>query len=480
MQRPSTPHIEISQNNCREQSENEKILKNFSNFMKQVIDKQNDIFLNGEKNVVKYILAKYLQVPYEEISSIKKISIKINNDYGLLNQFGQFLPSLMLLKLNNSNIITMNNLGTSFTQLICLQMNRCFLRDLSGIICLQYLKILDVKCNQISDLIELEMSNLEKINLNSNLIDDFDNLTFLSGMDDLEWVNLANNPICEKSEYREQLSKYLPNVEKIDLDEDIVAMFDEDSLNNNYTLSSSKPKVNGFIISNNKQDEKIVNELNQVLEMNNDANSGREIKEKEDDIRVLNEEDNKNIFSPIISSNQKQIQHHQRCLAHHDHNYNHNHNHNQLNQNDPDKEKEKEKKNLFKFNNSQRLSNNILKKQITKYQIDANDAFNKNTIANNNNNGLLRSCKEHQDNLLRRDRNELDKDNSIITYLNNTTKSQIKRGNSLNSLKKTDKDKYAITAKPLLEFININKNAISPLKTNRGGEKGKILLLKKE
>ena len=162
--RPQTPLVSLMnssmsnlENENEKQNKNDYYLKNFSNFMKQVIDKKNENFLSGNKNLVKYILSKYLNIPEDDLDKLKKLSILISNDYGLLNQFGNFLPELKLLKLNNSNILNFNDIGTNFNKIECLQMKRCHLRDLNGIICMQNLKILDIEDNEVSDLIDLDM-----------------------------------------------------------------------------------------------------------------------------------------------------------------------------------------------------------------------------------------------------------------------------------------------------------------------------------
>ena len=107
--RPITPLIKISDENniVKINDTNESVLKNFQNFMKEIIENKNESsFLSGDKNLVKFVLSKYLNIPEDELSNLKKLSIIITNDYGLLNQFGAFLPELVLLKLNNSNILS--------------------------------------------------------------------------------------------------------------------------------------------------------------------------------------------------------------------------------------------------------------------------------------------------------------------------------------------------------------------------------------
>ena len=207
--RPKTPCIRVStpSSSSRESlsssivtkasSTNNNFLKNFQNFMKTIIDNQNDVFLNGDKNVIKYTLSQYLNIPEDELASLTKLSIIISNDYGLLNQFGKFLPKLEILKLNTSNILSFNDIGTNFNHIKCLQMRSCHLKDINGLICMQSIEILDVEDNEISDVIDIEMcSTLQKINLKSNKISDESNLTFLSSIDCLKYMNIKDNPIC--------------------------------------------------------------------------------------------------------------------------------------------------------------------------------------------------------------------------------------------------------------------------------------------
>ena len=157
--RPITPLINIAGENniVKTNDTDESVLKNFQNFMKEIIENKDETFLSGDQNLVRFVLSKYLNIPEEDLSSLKKLSIIITNDYGLLNQFGIFLPELVLLKLNNSNINSFNDIGTHFNNIECLQMKQCHLKSISGIICLPKLQILDIEDNEVSDLLDIDM-----------------------------------------------------------------------------------------------------------------------------------------------------------------------------------------------------------------------------------------------------------------------------------------------------------------------------------
>ena len=243
--RPKTPCIRVStlSSSSRESlsssivtkasSTNNNFLKNFQNFMKTIIDNQNETFLNGDKNLIKYTLSQYLNIPEDELASLTKLSIIISNDYGLLNQFGKFLPKLEILKLNTSNILSFNDIGTNFNHIKCLQMRSCHLKDINGLICMQSIEILDVEDNEISDVIDIEMcSTLQKINLKSNKISDESNLTFLSSIDCLKYLNIKDNPICIDERIGDVISNEFRSDIRVvwkesDNDIDIVKEFDE-------------------------------------------------------------------------------------------------------------------------------------------------------------------------------------------------------------------------------------------------------------
>lgn len=131
--RPQTPHIDIFEIREVKKTEPNQLNKNFTYLMKQIIETNNENFLNGDINVIEYMIGKYTGLEIEEVRNLEKFSIKINSDFGLLNQFGQYLPKLKELKLNYSTIPSITDIGTTFSKLKILHINNCGLKDLSGI-----------------------------------------------------------------------------------------------------------------------------------------------------------------------------------------------------------------------------------------------------------------------------------------------------------------------------------------------------------
>jgi hypothetical protein len=292
--RPETPHVFIGENLANRQTSNDNakndlIFRNFSNFMRQIVDNENDKFLNGDINVIDYVLAKYLKLNISEIQNLSKLNIKINGSYGLLNQFGQRLSNLKFLKLNDSFIQRIDDLGSNFKNLKILQINNCKLKDLSGIICFQELEILEAKNNEISDLIELEMcTSLTKINLENNLIEDEQNIYFLSSLDNLDYINLSGNPI---KNYQNKLKELLPNLKEIDVQKEIC---DEvDIYNNNIILNSSINKI---------EDKKEIN-ITESTKLSTSTDFKKNESGENDDVEIV--DDNNNIIQELMESKTK-------------------------------------------------------------------------------------------------------------------------------------------------------------------------------
>ena len=228
-----TPHIDLINSNSiniREIKKNDNTIKSFSSFMKHIVDSNNENFLTGEINIIEYIISKNTGIPLNEIKSLEKLSLKINKDFDILNQFGQYLPKLVELRLNFSGINSIEEIGSSFKNLKMLQITNCEMRELTGkikyhfigLICFQQLEVLDLSYNKISDLIEFEMcSSIYKLNLRNNLISDQENISFLSGMSSLKWLNLNENPIKKNNNYNEMIQDKLSQVEYIDKDEEL-------------------------------------------------------------------------------------------------------------------------------------------------------------------------------------------------------------------------------------------------------------------
>ena len=265
--RPQTASIIIDPNtnkDCSENdTENDTILRNFSNFMRQIVENENDKFLTGDINLIDYVLSKYLKIDIPSLQNLNKLAIKINGSYGLLNQFGQRLSNLIYLKLNNSLIQGINDLGTNFKNLKIIQMNNCKLKDLGGLICFEHLEVFEAKNNLISDLIELEMCmSLKKLDLENNLVDNIQNIYFLSSLDGLVYLNLLKNPI---QNYEDKIKNLLPNLKELNTPNNDLCDDYYNSNNNKFSNIKISDSISTSNTNNTYNDTKSVNSSNKIV-----------------------------------------------------------------------------------------------------------------------------------------------------------------------------------------------------------------------
>ena len=84
---------------------------------------------------------------------IENLTVQLPKNFGMLNDFGFYLPKLKKLNLSKSKIKSIDEIGTSFTNLETLNVSQCELEDLSGIVCFINLIELDASHNKIDDLV---------------------------------------------------------------------------------------------------------------------------------------------------------------------------------------------------------------------------------------------------------------------------------------------------------------------------------------
>jgi len=178
-----------------------------------------------------------------------------------------------------------------------LQINNCKLKDLSGIICFEQLEIFEAKNNEISDLIELEMStSIVKLNLENNLIENEQNIYFLSSMDNLVYINLLGNPI---KNYENKLKELLPNLKEIDVQKDIcdeIDIYDDDikSFNNTGLKLSSSIK---------KEEPKETINITESTKLSTSTDLKKNESGENDNVEIV--DDNNNIIQDLMESKTK-------------------------------------------------------------------------------------------------------------------------------------------------------------------------------
>ncbi|XP_057692198.1 leucine-rich repeat-containing protein 56 isoform X1 [Corythoichthys intestinalis] len=133
----------------------------------------------------------------KQLSQVTSLEICVQSPEYSLGNFGSYLPNLVLLKMNNSVLISVRDLGTTLSHLQILWMSCCCLQDLDGISSLSSLRELYLAFNKVSDLSQVGMlDNLEVLDLEGNEVDDLVQVQYLSLCGKLQSLTLEGNPVC--------------------------------------------------------------------------------------------------------------------------------------------------------------------------------------------------------------------------------------------------------------------------------------------
>ncbi|XP_029009641.1 leucine-rich repeat-containing protein 56 isoform X2 [Betta splendens] len=133
----------------------------------------------------------------EDLSQITSLELCVDTQENTLGNFGACLPKLVQLKMNNSMIMSVRDLGTTLSHLQVLWISCCCLTDLDGISTLSSLKELYVAYNNVSDLSQVSMlENLHLLDLEGNDVADLVQVQYLGLCSNLEKLTLEGNPVC--------------------------------------------------------------------------------------------------------------------------------------------------------------------------------------------------------------------------------------------------------------------------------------------
>ncbi|XP_020835080.1 leucine-rich repeat-containing protein 56 isoform X1 [Phascolarctos cinereus] len=163
----------------------------------------------------------------EDLQQVTALEMCVDTREYSLGNFGAHLPNLSQLKLNNSLLASIRDLGTSLSHLQILWMLRCGLADLDGISSLHSLKELYMSYNNISDLSQIcLLDQLEVLDLEGNNIENLEQVRYLGLCKKLHVLTLEGNLICLRPEpeaaeapdynYRAEVKKLIPHLQFLD------------------------------------------------------------------------------------------------------------------------------------------------------------------------------------------------------------------------------------------------------------------------
>ncbi|KAM9372785.1 LOW QUALITY PROTEIN: leucine-rich repeat-containing protein 56 [Phaethornis superciliosus] len=184
---------------------------------------------DGELLMDEYLSPRKLKVlaGVDDLQQVETLEMRVDTRENTLGSFGAYLPNLRELKLNNSLIVSVRDLGTTLSHLSVLWMAHCGLSDLDGISSCSSLKELYIGHNNISDLSQLILLDyLEVLDLEGNNIEDINQMQYLGLCSKLRRLTVEGNLICLKPNadsaeetdynYRLEVTKLIPHLEYLD------------------------------------------------------------------------------------------------------------------------------------------------------------------------------------------------------------------------------------------------------------------------
>ncbi|CAM9489669.1 unnamed protein product [Bubo scandiacus] len=184
---------------------------------------------DGELLMDEYLSPRKLKVltGVDDLHQVKALEMRVDTRENSLGNFGAYLPNLRELKLNNSLLVSVRDLGTTLSHLRVLWMARCGLPDLDGISSCSSLKELYIGYNNISDLSQLTwLDHLEVLDLEGNNIEDINQMQYLGLCCKLTHLTVEGNLICLKPNtesaeepdynYRAEVKKLIPHLKYLD------------------------------------------------------------------------------------------------------------------------------------------------------------------------------------------------------------------------------------------------------------------------
>uniref|UniRef100_A0A8C4WZ44 Leucine-rich repeat-containing protein 56 n=1 Tax=Eptatretus burgeri TaxID=7764 RepID=A0A8C4WZ44_EPTBU len=164
----------------------------------------------------------------DDLQKVTFFETRVNTSTTSLGKFGALLPNLLQLKLNNSIISSVRDLGASLRHLQVLWMACCGLQHLDGLSALYSLKELYLAFNSIADLSQVGfLDMLEILDLEGNCVEDLAQVQHLAFCSCLVNITLEGNPVCHQPppsacavdgdySYRKAIHALLPRLRILD------------------------------------------------------------------------------------------------------------------------------------------------------------------------------------------------------------------------------------------------------------------------
>ncbi|KAG3069676.1 hypothetical protein PI124_g21472 [Phytophthora idaei] len=178
----------------------------------------------------------------QDLERVTSLQISIDSTKQSVEVIGELLPSLQQLRLQQSNLSSFRDLGTSLRSLGSLWAVHCQISDLDGIGALLNLQELYLQHNNVSDISPLTMhEELRVIDLEGNQVTDIGQIEQLAFCPQLTSLNLTGNPVENVKHYRQIVANFVPQLVSLD----------DRALSNSERIKLSDSEID-FVIQNHR------------------------------------------------------------------------------------------------------------------------------------------------------------------------------------------------------------------------------------
>lgn len=179
-----------------------------------VAERKEDILENIPECVKQ--LSRLSGIHIYDLPAIKTLELRVDTEEDTLYNLGQACPRCKQLKLNGSNIETLRDLGTTWSNLQVIWVVRTGLVELE-LSALPNLKELYAAFNNITSLSSLMFhERLEILDLEGNAVDDWREVEYLNTCEKLLCLTLEGNPIARDPYYRNKVFQNIPQIDLLD------------------------------------------------------------------------------------------------------------------------------------------------------------------------------------------------------------------------------------------------------------------------
>jgi hypothetical protein len=146
------------------------------------------------------------------------LDVQLDSVVQNVDSLGMHLPRLRHLRLSNSSIISIRELGTALSNLEVLWMSRCGLQEIDGITVISELQELYLPFNDIADVSQLKwLDGLSVLDLEGNALSTLEDVDELRGCHQLRDLTLQGNPVCALPQFTSaSVLEMLPQLEFLD------------------------------------------------------------------------------------------------------------------------------------------------------------------------------------------------------------------------------------------------------------------------